>query len=323
MKKAIILLLLFSFFLFPSCSQNIRKDVTPPPGETLKPKTSETPPVNKPTEAPPAKTPPSSEAHKNPTAQKTIWPPDCIYKLGDRCLAIKTIQSKLQTIGYKIAADGIYGSRTSSALCDLCKKNKLKYNDYVDKKILNTIDKKYNAAKKSMSSKAEPPKATPPKETGDNSMISTKLAQFLSNTSNGYAAAERAKKLRGGYLKNACAYTVSEVLRRIGINIPDSTGTCAALIVQLKNKGFSTSYDLSKLRPGDICFTTDINGVVGGRPTHTFIFLGWESPGVARIFDNQIDDYGSLYHTRLIRRHYLNGDPALVKEATAFFMYKN
>lgn len=50
--------------------------------------------------------------------------------------------------------------------------------------------------------------------------------------------------------------------------------------------------------------------------------MGWESPGVAMIVDNQLYDYGDVYHTRLIDFHYLNNMKDKPKEATAFFMYK-
>lgn len=152
--------------------------------------------------------------------------------------------------------------------------------------------------------------------------LSTMLSDYLSTEKNRNSVAERANELHGGTLHNSCVYYASEALRRVGVEIPDSMSLIPPFIDELEKHGFKTSYDLDELKPGDICFTTDVNGVFGGRPTHTYIFMGWESKGVARIVDNQLYDYGDVYHTRLIDFHYLNNKKDKPKEATAFFMYK-
>jgi hypothetical protein len=133
--------------------------------------------------------------------------------------------------------------------------------------------------------------------------------------------ADRANVLHGGNLHNSCVYYASEALRRIGVKLPDSISLIPPFIDELKKQGFKTSYNLKNLKPGDICFTTDESGVVGGRPTHTYVFMGWDSPGVAWIADNQLYDYGDVYHTRSIDFHYLNDQKDKPKEATAFFLY--
>lgn len=149
-----------------------------------------------------------------------------------------------------------------------------------------------------------------------------KLFDYLSTDKNRNSVAERANELHRGTLHNSCVYYASEALRRVGVKIPVSMSLIPPFIDELKRQGFKTSYNLEELKSGDIGFTTDVNGVVGGRPTHTYIFMGWESPGVARIVDNQLYDYGDVYHTRLIDFHYLNNMKDKPKEATAFFMYK-
>jgi hypothetical protein len=152
--------------------------------------------------------------------------------------------------------------------------------------------------------------------------INTKLFDYLSVAGNRNSVAERANELHGGNLHNSCVYYASEALRRIGIKIPDSMSLIPPFIKELKKQGFKTSYNLKDLKPGDICFTTDVKGVIGGRPTHTYIFMGWESPGVAKIVDNQLYDYGDVYHIRHLDFYYLNNQKDKPKEATAFFMYK-
>lgn len=159
-------------------------------------------------------------------------------------------------------------------------------------------------------------------EVSDDTSLRVKLFGYLSTEENRNSVADRANELHGGTLHNSCVYYASEALRRVGIKIPDSMSLIPPFIKELKKQGFKTSYNLEELKPGDICFTTDVKGKVGGRPTHTYIFMGWESTGLARIVDNQLYDYGDVYHTRLIDFHYLNNMKDKPKEATAFFMYK-
>lgn len=152
--------------------------------------------------------------------------------------------------------------------------------------------------------------------------FNVKLFDYLSREQNRNSVADSASVLHGGNLHNSCVYYAGEALRRIGVKIPDSMCQIPSFIDELKKQGFKNSYNLKDLKPGDICFTTDESGAVGGRPTHTYIFMGWASPGVAWIADNQLYDYGSVYHTRLIDFYYLNNQKDKPKEATAFFMYK-
>lgn len=152
--------------------------------------------------------------------------------------------------------------------------------------------------------------------------ISTRLADYLADPANGQSVGEKTLSLNRGSWINACVITVSEALRRLDCDIPYSTDHTTELIRELTGRGFVKSYDLEALKPGAICFTTNADGRVGSNPTHAFIFLSWAEPGVMNIYDNQVTDYGSQYHTRLVDRHDLDDDPARDKDATAYFFYR-
>lgn len=161
-----------------------------------------------------------------------------------------------------------------------------------------------------------------PAVTEDTVGLNASLAVFLADPLNGQLVADRGVELNGGQGHNACVFTAAEALRRVGCDIPDSTGYTPVLVKQLTDMGFSLSYQLSDLQPGDICFTTDEKGGLEGVPTHTFIFLAWEGQDVMRIFDNQSYDYGSPYHLRSPVLTYFNDQADRPKEATAFYMRK-
>ncbi|MEA4888657.1 MAG: hypothetical protein VB070_04235 [Clostridiaceae bacterium] len=150
--------------------------------------------------------------------------------------------------------------------------------------------------------------------------IGRRLSEYLSDQANGQSVGARAARLNGGEYHNACVYTVSEALRRIGCDIPMATSYTATLKRQLLDRGFKIHRDLQELQAGDICFTTDAEGNADGIPTHTFIFLSWAGPDTANIFDNQIYDYSSHYHTRSLSLTYLDQQPDRPKDAMAFFM---
>jgi len=166
------------------------------------------------------------------------------------------------------------------------------------------------------------PKPTPSDVPIDDTGISADLAAFLADPVNGQSVGERSLDLHGGIWENACVITVSEALRRLNCDIPRSTDYTTELIGELENHGFTKSDDLKSLQAGAICFTTDADGSIGIDPTHTFIFLSWAEPGVMNIYDNQVNDYGSQYHTRLTGQHFLNDDPVKIKDATAYYYYR-
>lgn len=159
-----------------------------------------------------------------------------------------------------------------------------------------------------------------PTPTGQTKNINIKLAAFLADLDNGRKAAERALNLNGGDWHNACVYVVSEALRRVGCEIPDATNYTPVLAQKLKALGFVRLDDLTTLKPGDICFTTDESGRTDGIPTHTFVFLAWADPGIMLVFDNQVYDYKDHIHTRPVAQSFHEGDRNKPKEATCFFM---
>ncbi|PRR72101.1 hypothetical protein [Clostridium thermopalmarium] len=131
-----------------------------------------------------------------------------------------------------------------------------------------------------------------------------------------------AMALNHGSSKNCCVYFVSEVLRRNNYFVPEETANTTLLISFLEKKGWKKNYNLKKLKPGHIVFTTDNNGTKKGKPTHTYIFMGWVEEGsydYAYICDNQAKDYGNqIYHIRNVKnREKVNG---LTKDAFSFFM---
>jgi hypothetical protein len=150
--------------------------------------------------------------------------------------------------------------------------------------------------------------------------INDALYEYLADEENGRSVGEAAYKLNYDEWHNACVYTVSEALRRIGCDIPLSMCRTDALIIELKDRGFDVFYDLDMLQPGDICFTTNEEGEISDDPTHVYVFLGWMEEDVANVFDNQVYDYGSVYHSRGIGLTYFNDQQDKPKEATAFFM---
>ncbi|MPW26115.1 hypothetical protein GC105_09955 [Alkalibaculum sp. M08DMB] len=91
----------------------------------------------------------------------------------------------------------------------------------------------------------------------------------------------------------------------------------------LQERGWKKERDYTKLKRGDVCFTTDSKGNKNGGPTHTFIFMGWVKEGnydYAYICDNQTKDFdGKILHIRNIKnKGYFNGNG---KDAFSFFMY--
>jgi hypothetical protein len=166
------------------------------------------------------------------------------------------------------------------------------------------------------------PTSTPTVAAQDYTGICTSLADYLADPANGQLVGEKALSLNGGSWTNACVITVSEALRRLGCDIPYSTDHTTELIKDLTRRGFNKSFDLDALLPGAICFTTNADGRIGSNPTHSFIFLSWSEPGVMNIYDNQVGDYGSQYHTRLVDRYHLADDPDNEKDATAYFFYR-
>lgn len=146
-----------------------------------------------------------------------------------------------------------------------------------------------------------------------------KFMQSEKNQNDIYLAAIN---LNNGSSENTCVYFVSEVLRRNNFDIPKEVSNTTQIVSLLEKRGWAKDTNYKNLKPGDICFTTDSNGNKSGKPTHTYIFMGWVEEGkydYAYICDNQAKDYNNkIYHIRNIRTEVmLNG---LKKDAFSFFM---
>ena len=159
------------------------------------------------------------------------------------------------------------------------------------------------------------------------SKVQEKLYFYLTNSNNREMVKERAFSLNDNSEGGSCVYFVSEALRRVDVNLDDSVCTTGqlnnegskytSLTSALSNMGWKSSKDISLLTPGDICFSTPLGGGEG-KPTHSYIFMGWvenNNMKYAYICDNQISDYGSVYHIRNIK------DSTPDKEAFYYFMY--
>ncbi len=132
------------------------------------------------------------------------------------------------------------------------------------------------------------------------SEISQEIYNSMKNLGNRLSVYNASVELNGGSSANTCVYFVSEVLRKNGEYVDNSICNILELLDVLKEKGWRREYDYGKLKPGDVCFTTDVNLNDDGNPTHTYIFMGWVEEGkydYAYICDNQAKDYeGKIYH---------------------------
>lgn len=147
---------------------------------------------------------------------------------------------------------------------------------------------------------------------------------FLSDKNNRVKAYERAVKLNGGDSANTCVYFLAEVLRNNKISIDDSVCNTEGLIKVLEKKGWKKEIDIKKIKPGDICFTTDEKLSKKGTPTHVYVFMKWKEEGstdYGYICDNQAKDYDwKVYHLRNIGVK--DGSGKAQKEPFSFFMHK-
>lgn len=131
--------------------------------------------------------------------------------------------------------------------------------------------------------------------------------------------------LNNGDSSNTCVYFLAEVLRMNEEKIPKDVCNTTELLGIMNKEGWKVEKDYKKLKPGDICFTTDENLNKNGTPTHVYIFMSWVEEGkydYAYICDNQAKDYkGKIYHTRNIKN--ISNIKNSQKEPFSFFMHKN
>ncbi|HEY5562393.1 MAG TPA: hypothetical protein VIK72_11685 [Clostridiaceae bacterium] len=155
------------------------------------------------------------------------------------------------------------------------------------------------------------------------SNFNSKLYNFLINKDNRIKVYNSAVNLNNNASSNSCVFFISEVLRENNYSISEDTANTETLIEKLSKKSWKKELDYRKMKPGDICFTTDEKGRKNGIPSHTYIFMNWVTEGkydFAMVCDNQAKDYGNLiYHKRNINFKYsLNGKE---KDGFSFFMY--
>ena len=156
------------------------------------------------------------------------------------------------------------------------------------------------------------------------SSLHNNLYNFLTNNDNRKNAYAAAISLNSGSSDNTCVYFTCEVLRRVGMKIPRYIANTSQLLDKLQDDGWKKSIDYKELLPGDICFTTDPWLNKNGKPTHTYIFMGWvteDNYDYAYVCDNQPKDYGgNIYHIRNITKKVKENGK--IKEPFSFFMHK-
>lgn len=129
--------------------------------------------------------------------------------------------------------------------------------------------------------------------------IQSRIANYLSSSYNVTNVLNTAVALHGGETSNNCVYFSSEAMRRMGVSVPRGTCNTRQYLSYLNARGWEANWNIKKLRPGSICFTTNDGG---GYPTHTFVFMGWANSNYtsAYVADNQ----GSKVHIRDMRATY-------------------
>jgi len=140
--------------------------------------------------------------------------------------------------------------------------------------------------------------------------IGARLVSLLTPAANVSSVVNRAVALHGGVAANTCVYFSSEAMRRIGVAVPEYICNTRQYLSYLKSNSWVSTYDITKLTPGSVCFTTND---WAGYPTHTFVFMGWVNKAnytSAYVADNQ----GNAVHIRSMRATYYT-------DAFAYFMH--
>lgn len=122
-------------------------------------------------------------------------------------------------------------------------------------------------------------------------------------------------RLHNGDGNNTCVYFISEVLRRVGVDIPVSTANTTNLESQLSERGWVRDNNLKNLKPGDLVFAT-----VGDTTTHVYMFMGWADN--AHTIANKVDNQSPTYGPREINGHLVVGDrEKTIDKSTYFYRY--
>lgn len=150
--------------------------------------------------------------------------------------------------------------------------------------------------------------------------LNQRIYNYMNKPVNRDSVMKQALILNNGKYENDCVFFVSEVLRRLNVDLSEEVSNTYQLMYQLDKRGYKKDINYKKLIPGDVCFTTSDNS---GYPTHSFIFMKWEKKDnydYAYVVDNQQNKYGAIYHKRNIAKSDVYNDSS--KEAFAFFLRK-
>lgn len=158
-----------------------------------------------------------------------------------------------------------------------------------------------------------------------NCNLRKKIYDSMTVKENRIKAYNNAIHLNNGSSSNTCVYFLCEVLRMNGEKISYNICNTTELLDIIKKDDWKIEKNYKKLKPGDICFTTDESLNKDGIPTHVYIFMSWVEEGkydYAYICDNQAKDYnGKIYHIRNIKS--TENKKHSQKEPFSFFIYKN
>lgn len=149
------------------------------------------------------------------------------------------------------------------------------------------------------------PETTKPVETVKPATIkpivaSTKIYEYLNIEANRTSILKKAVTLNSGNEQGVTVYLLSEILRANAIAIPAKTTTVKTLMNSLTSMDWKKNTDFTKLKKGDICFTTDMPESPG-TPSHAYVFMGWVKDGktdYAYICDGQLEEFDSILHKR-------------------------
>lgn len=128
----------------------------------------------------------------------------------------------------------------------------------------------------------------------------TNIYEYLNVEANRTSVLKKAVDLNHGSKKGLNVYLLSEILRSNTYAIPAKTTTVKQLMSSLISLDWKKNRNITQLKKGDICFTTDMPGKVG-TPSHAYIFMGWVKEGktdYANICDGQVEEFGTILHKR-------------------------
>lgn len=126
------------------------------------------------------------------------------------------------------------------------------------------------------------------------------IYEYLNASANRTSVLKKAIALNHGSKKGLNVYLLSEILRSNTYAIPSKTTTVKQLMASLISMDWKKNRNISQLKKGDICFTTDMPGKIG-TPSHAYIFMGWVKEGktdYANICDGQIEEFDNILHKR-------------------------